>query len=208
MPDASNSPGVHKLMFLVCMVAYAVVVGALFVYTIRHRHTTDSLDVLLTMWLSSIFPMFIVGTILEGRQLSDILSVKHQSWAFIFGDSIFLPLAGAMFVLALRRQTLGYQLVDRWWWVAVSATVGVAAGFVFHAMDRGSYNSLRFNSPTKLIHDFVAYPLLFGGLLFLGGSVLVNLFQHGHRGLSFALVGIVVGLGGWVALGVAHDSHL
>lgn len=134
----------------------------------------------------------------EGRP-AGLFSPSSQSWAFLFGDILWLP-------LAFGASAYGYQFVpaDSWfktsvWWLAICVAIGIAAGLVFHMLDSGAYSNAGYElalvSPTKLAHDFVSYPLLFGGLLFLGVPVLAHQFMWAG---AVALTGVLL----WTAMGV------
>lgn len=132
-----------------------------------------------------------------GRQLSTY-GLGKQSWAFILGDTIALPFTA--FVLALAWRTLdvsGNRWFMSWWWLPVCVLVGLAFGYWFHFIQDGpAYINAgvpeALNSPTKWAHDFVSYPVILGGLLYLGAPVLAHQFwPYGAIGL----IGIVLWFG-------------
>jgi hypothetical protein len=167
----------------------------------------DAFGVAFVLLMCSTIPMGLVGTLAEHRTLGDLYGPGHASWAFVFGDAIFLPFAGVMFTLAWGRLRFSNELAQGWW-IATSAIIGITAGLIFHAMDGKTYDAARLNSPTKLVHDFVAYPLFFGGLVFVGLPAFVLAIRlHQHTALTLVIIGLVLGVGGWAACGL-HDAKL
>jgi len=111
---------------------------------------------------------------LEGRGFS-IFDLGRQSWAFAIGDSLALTTAFALAALAWRKMP-----ADHWSrspsWIVASLAIGLLAGAGFHALDTKGYRVVGAGqallSPTKLAHDFVTYPVLFGGLVCVGVPLL------------------------------------
>jgi hypothetical protein len=130
----------------------------------------------------------------------NVFSLHTQAWSFVIGDIIILPwaLAGATDRLNYYGVTLA---VVPWWWLIVSGLIGAVAGVAFHRMDAWAYAKEGYaesiNSPTKLFHDFVTYPVLFGGVLFVLGALFYR------EQLSPTVIGILVLLAAWLVLGVA-----
>lgn len=151
----------------------------------------------ITAWLASPLPLLFLRLTME-ESFGGLFSVKTQSWALLFGDTLWLP-------LAFGAAALGHGLVPEnsffrsWLWLVSCIVVGVAAGTVFHALDTIAYNNagaeLALLSPTKLAHDFVAYPFLFGGLLYIGLPVMMHDFRG--YGLPVLLLVCMWGLMGY-----------
>lgn len=152
----------------------------------------------------------------ETRTLGYILSHwQDQSYAFLFGDTIFLPFAAAMAALAWRQTpALRDSWAASWQWTAASAVLGIAAGFVFrHINDAKVYlpqAAGSFNAPTKLFHDWGTYPVLFGGLVCVGIPLIVKVvdtqvpFIHlwvASPYLGLMLSGVIL----WAGAGAWHD---
>lgn len=150
-----------------------------------------------------------LAVLLEGRSLGSVLNPRTQSWAFLFGDFIFLPLAAALLALAWGYIVMPDLRDTRWIaWIAGSTLLGLAAGAAFHWMDAKTYRAhgagLALDSPTKLAHDFVSYPVLFGGLFCVGVPLLMKIaaacirvtFADGSFGVQPAMalqVGLALG---------------
>lgn len=87
-----------------------------------------------------------------------MLNPITQSKAFWFGDLICLP--GA--VLVLRYLSLHITPGPHRWqnpsWHIACLAIGIAAGIVFHLMERANYRPTQWNSPTKLLHDLFVIP--------------------------------------------------
>lgn len=146
-----------------------------------------------TAWLASPLLLLFLRLTME-KPFGGLFALRTQSWAFLFGDTLWLPLA---FGLA----AVGYRLVPEgsffrsWVWLAACIAMGLVAGTVFHALDTSAYSNagaeLALLSPTKLAHDFVAYPFLFGGLLYVGLPVTV----HNFRGYGLPVL-LLIGMWG------------
>lgn len=168
-------------------------------------------------WLASPFPMFFVAGGIEGRRLSELFDIRTQSWAFLLGDTVFLPFMAAMLALAWRQISLRQNPASGIWykpvlppekkpWYTTSAwrvsagAIGLAAGVVFHLVDMANYTDLAANSPAKLMHDYGAYPTLWGGLWF---GLWPALYRRPSR--KWALVALV-GWSLWLAAGIADNT--
>ena len=192
--------------FLAYVAVYDLLISLGFIAAAGTRSLTEAmLLAAITAWLSSIVPMGAVGCYYEKRPFTDVFSPKISALQFLYGDSIFLPFALAMFAAALAHEHHSSWHVTIWWYV-VAVVIGSLAGLVFHAHDQKNYDPERFNSPAKLVHDFTAYPLLLGGLVFLGVPALINgLAQLDWVALVIIVLGVVVGFGGWFWMGLLRD---
>jgi hypothetical protein len=125
--------------------------------------------------LSSPVLLAVLAYFLEGRTLGEMFNPVHASWSFMFGDTFVLT-------TALSLCAAGWTSVpsDSWFrspdWVLIGMLVGFAGGLAFHWWDGGNYTregaEALLNSPTKLAHDFAAYPALLGALVSMGVPVL------------------------------------
>lgn len=129
---------------------------------------------------------------------------RTQSWTFVFGDTLFLPFAFAFASLAYQSVPAD-SIFKSWLYLGLCIGLGIGAGVAFHYgmqvpayTDAGLAEAL--NSPTLRAHDFVAYPFLFGGLLYIG---IPGLVHHWQWTGTIALVGVL--LWGVAAVGDAID---
>lgn len=156
---------------------------------------------LVVLFVSPILLTFLAVAV-EGRTLSELFDPSKQSWAFMFGDSLALTAAAAIAALAWPRIPQRSWFAG-WWWVDISALVGLAAGIRFHLADSTGYRAvgagLLLDSPTKIAHDLVTYPVLFGALLCVGLPLLRYRSWHTWAFLLCILV--------WVGLGVADGQR-
>jgi len=189
----------RQVVFMVCMVVY-----------------------LCMLWVGLVFfrdsPIFVVGVALNASPIAllilrlmledgrprGLFNWETQSWAFLFGDTIGLP-------LALGAAAYGQRYVpdDSWfrsgWYLTLCVVIGVLGGTAFRfLMEVEAYTKANhasaLMSPTKLTHDFVSYPLLLGGLMYLGLPVLV--YQFRWVGVV-ALLGVAI----WLAMCVRDAVH-
>lgn len=198
--------------FIVLMAVYAVFVFYGLVRSVINDHLV--LAVVFAL-LASPVPMALTRLFIEDGSVRDMFDVRLQSWTFIFGDIFALPFAAAM-------ATLGWRSLDKvgghWYtghiWLVVAAFIGVLAGIAFHVNDSAAYRAagaeVSLNSPTKLLHDFVAYPALFGAIVCVGVPLLISSidlsFPYVHIDVQPYAYLMLVGLVSWFAFGILDGS--
>lgn len=152
--------------------------------------------------LSSPLLLLFLRMFVEDGRPKGLFNPATQSWAFFFGDVLWLPLAFAAAAFGQR-----FVPDDSWfrtsWWLGVCVVVGGIAGIVFHKLDQAAYvtagHGQAVMSPSKLAHDFVSYPLLFGGLLFLAVPVVIHHFVWAG---AISVAGVLL----WGAMGARDMS--
>lgn len=198
--------------FIVLMAVYAVFVFYGLVRSVINDHLV--LAVVFAL-LASPVPMALTRLFIEDGSVRDMYDVRLQSWTFLFGDVFALPFAAAM-------ATLGWQSLDKvgghWYtshiWLFASAVIGVLAGISFHVMDSGAYRAagaeVSLNTPTKLFHDFGAYPILFGAIVCVGVPLLVHTVDSSFPWVHFDVqpyAGLMlIGILGWAAFAALDDK--
>ncbi len=192
--------------FIVLMAVYAMFIFYGLVRSVINGHWVMAVVFAL---LASPVPMALTRFFVENGSVRDMFDFRLQSWTFLFGDVFALPFTAAM-------ATLGWMGLDKvgghWYtshiWMFASAVIGVLAGIGFHVMDSGAYRAAEaagsLNSPTKLVHDFVAYPVLFGALVCVGVPLLVSVFDDNTTNFDMKLYTglMVIGLLTWFTLGI------
>lgn len=166
---------------------WAVLMFGLLVASVRDGSPTRSVAFVI---LASPALLAALAVFVEERQLGELVDLRSGSWSFMIGDTFVLTSAVAFAALAWRAiPREGWQV--SWWWTAICGLIGFGAGTLFHWWDGGNYASVgateQVLSPTKLAHDFVAYPVLFGALLCVGVPLLFNWSWH-----TSAVLGCVV----------------
>lgn len=137
---------------------------------------------------------------------------SFQSWLFIFGDILGLTLMFYALAWAwsgiVRDPSAWYS---QWWWYAISAAIGLAAGHGFHTLDGAGYAKQNASgallSPTKLVHDYLTFPVIVGAATFLVvpllirwiGSLAVN-----ATAMATVLLGFIIWLGFGVLDATVH----
>lgn len=154
----------------------------------------------------SIVGMPAIRLVVEGTGMNGMFNPKTQSWAFMFGDLLSLPVALFCVAMAREKTELSSWTVAPWWYV-IAALIGIAAGSVFHfVMDTRAYRKQHAEralvSPTKIWHDFVVYPVLFGVLIWAGAPLLLSSPQDWSVWTWAALAAIV----SWFVLGMVCDG--
>lgn len=146
----------------------------------------------------SIGGMFFVRTALERLGWRGMFSLRKQSWAFVLGDAIALPIAFFFLIWSYRSQEMN-SFFDSRGWTLLALIIGVIVGFVFRIVDSPRYvdasRATALKSPTKIWHDLVVYPVL-TGLLVWGGIPLLS------NGVSLFEWCLIVSLLLWLAFGV------
>lgn len=146
--------------------------------------------------------MAVMCTKMERLPISTAGGYRTQPWSFMYGDSIFLPIA--LYAIGLGYRNIPDGFFNSGWWAVLSLLAGVGAGVGFHVMDSSSYRAQgaadALLAPTKIWHDLVVYPVLFD-LLFMGGipQLLPNAWSVWTL---VALSGVVA----WGVLGVYFDQ--
>jgi len=195
------------------MAVYAVIV---FLGLVRSVMAGNWFLAVVLALLASPVPMALTRAFVEGGSVRDMFDPNLQSWTFIFGDIIALPLAVAMAALGWQELSqAGTQWYTNLIWLLASAAIGALSGLGFHLLDSGAYRAAgaanALESPTKLVHDFVAYPILFGAIVCVGVPLLgctVNSFRPWlHFDLKPYAGLMLIGLLGWVVLG-AMDARV
>lgn len=145
-----------------------------------------------------------------GQVFASVFNPRKQAWSFLVGDLIILPAAFAVAALRWSMSDYRMDLSLLWWWIA-SFAIGVVAGCGFHyGIDRPEFTkkgmAASLNSPTKLLHDFVSYPVLIGGLFFVVGPILLdtNGYDFAHAWHLYVILGLVAV---WFVLGVVVDAR-
>ena len=117
----------------------------------------------------------------EHRTPPELINFSTGSWSLMIGDTFVLTTAAAVSALSWRTLDAERRVITPARLIACGV-IGLAAGVGFHALDGAGYKALGagalLDSPTKLFHDFVSYPVLFGGLLCVGLPVLRRKSWH------------------------------
>jgi hypothetical protein len=169
----------YRLLFIAFC---GLTVTVLYIYLTRLTIEGGSVFyVILVTWVTSPISFYIMAIFFENDPIvhggrgetaievfKNVFNLKTQAWSFIFGDIFVLP---AAFVVAAHKWSEMPGLIDPpVWWLVMCLITGSVVGLGFHFwyekplyIQQGAGESL--DSPTKLLHDFVSYPVLFGGLL-------------------------------------------
>lgn len=129
-----------------------VIVAFAFIYRVyKYGPILSFVAALAISWI----PMQLIARTLERRWL---WPPSSQFTSFYWGDSVFLPSVIAMIALVFQRLPEGYYWFRGWAWLLVCAFISLIGGLIFHSMD-SDYSQAQLNSPTKLLHDFLAVPV-------------------------------------------------
>lgn len=178
----------------------------------------DWMLAVIVAWVASPIMFFVVAYVCEigenGRGATaaevfkSVFSPKGQAYSFLIGDFLLLP--GALAVAAINWQETSNQVdLSIWWWLAC-LLVGVVIGFGWHfKLEKPGYEQAGFaanlNSPTKLFHDFVSYPVLFGGIMFVFVPMFFHIEWNFIADLPVILISLAIII--WFVLGAVVDSR-
>jgi len=116
----------------------------------------------------------LLGMMADNRSLTQSVSLEGNSWSYLLGDTFALTAAFAAAAFGWRSIGVGWWTAD--WWFTAACVVGLAAGIAFHVVDGAGYRTVGagdlVSTQSKLWHDLVAYPTLFGGLVWAGVPLL------------------------------------
>ena len=170
-----------------------------------------------SVWLASPIPLSIIVVFGEHRPFASLLDLSKMPLSLIIGDSIVLPAAAAIAAWSVKMsaglENLAPHTLKRndvadsplTWWVCL--LLGLAAGIRFHVWDAGNYATAHLDSLvwsiSKMWHDLVTYPSLFGGLLFAFVIIIVKATQYRGRFAGAFLICIL----GWLCLGIYDGSR-
>lgn len=107
----------------------------------------------------------IVAVMIEDRSLAQVINLDLLPWSLAIGDPLLIPLAAVVAASAYRAHPEPFRAVWTWsWWL-----IGLAVGTLFYfVLDGPAYaavgRSAALLSPTKMMHDFVVMPALWGGM--------------------------------------------
>jgi hypothetical protein len=203
-------------VFLTGVAIWAILVGTFLIKSVRRGSWLGAVAASL---LASPAPIAVLAKTMEHRSLLYLVAhFQDLSFAFFFGDLVFLPFSAAMAALAWKHSPeLKATWATSWWWTVISVIVGLLAAYWFRYLnDMPRYEKAgamgSFDAPTKLFHDFGAYPVLFGGLFCIAVPLFVEAVNSNWPFVHFyaaPYVGwVLLGVGLWFAVGLVHDSGL
>lgn len=119
--------------------------------------------IIYTIFITVVVPVS-VTYIDRKRPFWKVLDPRRQSWAFMFGDPLFLASALGVVSYAYSRESAPAFAYTEAWFLAMY-TLGWAASIGLMMADRVRYiqnDALEaYNRPDKMIHDRVVVPVLF-----------------------------------------------
>lgn len=176
------------------------------------RGRKGSISVATIPILVSIIGMGVVRAIWERNSpltVADMYNPATQSWAFLFGDLLALPMALGFSAVAWRKMSS-----SSWFWSDAWAVVAIISGILIslmwhHLLEAPAYTAAGFEdmleTPTKIWHDTVVYGILSTLLIYLGVPAVITDWR---RTGGAAVMAFVV----WGALGFAdatvHELHI
>ena len=186
------------------LVVMAVIFAVVGIGAMRHR---AFLFIMPICWLASPVVPGLMALLWEGRSWHELTDLHRVSWMFVIGDSFFLPLAAACFVYAWSQDgAFVAKFGLKSWWPTLALATGLGAGLWFRYHSWLVYDTERLNSPSKLAHDYFSYPILVTVLLYGGLPALIGRKGRPRHYRNVALVGLIVGIGGWAGVGFLHGE--
>lgn len=153
--------------FILALLAFAVLTQS---YAIGLKNPiVGSVFAVVAIYVASPIAMLCRAVFHERRSFREVFDLKIGSWAFLIGDTTVLPLA-SVFIVFGWYEVASVESAQSMSVFLGCFGVGVLVGGLFHAIDGIGYRSAgaqeALSSPTKITHDFCAYPVLLGGLLY------------------------------------------
>lgn len=187
-----------KLSFYLLMAAAVFASFAGIVYGVK----AGNLWVGLVPILISPCAMLVIRVLAEDGRPKGLFSLTTQSWAFLFGDTLALPLAFLAAAWSWRRLA-----PDGWYtrslWLVMAIAIGLLVAVGWRLLEVRGYTTAGYadllGSPSKLWHDLVVYPVLGSTLVWAGIPAMVYDFRYTGW---LVVMGVVV----WVALGVLDNT--
>jgi hypothetical protein len=99
----------------------------------------------------------------------------------MFGDALLVPVIMTLAAVVWRDHIRAGSWWRSPWWALLSGAFGIAVAVKFRIDESHVYNALRLQSPSKLAHDFIAYPVLAAALLYVLLPLLVAIWQARGR---------------------------
>lgn len=160
-------------------------------YSVPGLYDKGPIAVLLVAIAISAVMMQLVAHCYEARWM---WPPRAQFRAFIYGDTIFLPLTALSLAVVYQNGDGDTGLVERGWWHGALIIVIVLLAAASRMKEEGDsfYSSRQMNSPTKLWHDLVVIPVFAMLLLYPLPEFLTASFSVWHL---IAVLGFAVWLG-------------
>lgn len=186
----------RQVFFMITLVVILIVAFSLVHRAYEHGPIAAFAVALVISWV----PMQLIARVMEQRWL---WPPSSQFRSFFWGDLLFLPGTAAFIAFAYQQlPDENYWFQDRTW-LLVFAAVGIVAGVVFHRIEEDSYTQARFNSPTKLYHDFVALPVF---IYFLLSGAFALYYDYTENGRATITLAALLLFGIWVFFVVTDDQ--
>ena len=122
----------------------------------------------------------------------EVFDPRIQSWAFL--SDLFVFPATLAFAALARKQVSEPNLSTNVYWHVISVAVAVAVAVGFHFVDKDSYDDEQLQSPTKVWHDWVTYPVLASALMVVAMPLLANFNSYASAilVLIFSWIGLCI----------------
>lgn len=149
--------------------------------------------------------LLVIRYTMEFGQPGRLFDLRTQSWAFLVGDIVALPLA-----LWFAQKSWGSGAIERgsffntFAWIVICLIAGLLIQQGYHdLLETPAYiasgNADLLGSPSKLWHDIVVYGSLSGAFVYLGVPAI---FKDWSGNGKF----VVLGLGLWLVLGILDTT--
>ncbi len=121
------------------------------------------------MYVASPIAMWHSAVAYEYRTFREVFDLKIGAWSFLIGELVVWPVAAVFTVVGWHEAVPAHSTQSRPLLLGCLG-IGVALGGLFHFVNGRGYRSVgaqeALDSPTKITHDFCAYPVLSGGLIY------------------------------------------
>jgi hypothetical protein len=145
--------------------------------------------------------MAVIRLTMENGKPKGMFDPATQSWAFLFGDTIALPLAFIFSALSWRRlaKTRVQAFYLESWWLIISLTAAIVITGVWRFSEEYGYTAAGYESlltsPSKWWHDIVVFGSLSFIVVMMGVPAILRDFRKSGKW-------VLVALALWAGLGI------
>lgn len=155
----------QRVYYFICF--FVAIVAYVFVITLTQR----TQGVAVGVFIFGFWAIFVLLAGIEGGAVrcKNVLDPRKQSWAFLCDPLLALAFGVAAWAYQSPQRHSQLEWIDAWWWLGVSAIVGLGATYVFTLADRpryyDAYHGAALVSPTKVWHDWPTYWVMFSSAI-------------------------------------------
>lgn len=198
----------QKVYYLLCFVT-AIVAYVGVTALVQRGYGFAAFLLVLAFW-----GVFLLLAFFEGgtSRFRNVTSWRKQSWAFLCDPLLALGFCVTAWAWRSPQRQMQAEWIGAWWWLVLSATVGLGATYVFTLMDQPRYYDARHAaalvSPTKVWHDWPTYWVMFSSAVAVMAPLLWVWTWHTWFVLGCVTVWALAGVRDMVRPPDVHMQHI